>query len=140
MERRRPEPDGHEAGFSLAGLEDVRELARQVETWIGGFAATLRDLDEMEVTGAGAGGHVQAKVSGAGRLRSVTIDPRAMRDLDHVALGEAIREAVQSARAVAGEEVGNAFADLTGRPLPEPGGALPEDPLAPYIQALLREG
>ena len=39
-----------------------------------------------------------ATVSGSGRLLRVAIDPRAMRDLDHVEIGQAVHQAIGTAR------------------------------------------
>ncbi|WP_432934308.1 YbaB/EbfC family nucleoid-associated protein [Microbispora sp. CA-135349] len=120
------------AAFNDGGEGDVAGLVRKVQGRVGALADLLRGLDEEVVEGADATGAVVARVSGAGRLLGLTIDPRAMRDLDHGAMSAAIVGAIGAARGETGERLAKAMEEFAGSP---PHG----DPLAPYVQALLRE-
>jgi DNA-binding protein YbaB len=134
-------PNRQIAAFTSGREGDVPELLREINGWLDGFTGALRELNEQEVEARDADGQVLAKVTGSGRLLSVAVDPRAMRDLDHVALGEAVFQAIQEARGAAATAMAETIADLTGQPMGDPGDVrTPDDPLAPYIQALLREG
>ncbi|MEV6860985.1 YbaB/EbfC family nucleoid-associated protein [Streptosporangium subroseum] len=131
-------PNRQIAAFGSGKEGDVPELLREVNGWLDGFTGALRELNEQEVEGRDADGQVLAKVTGSGRLLSVAVDPRAMRALDHVALGEAVCQAIQGARAAAATAMAETIADLTGQPMGDPSDVrTPDDPLAPYIQALL---
>ncbi|WP_406318756.1 YbaB/EbfC family nucleoid-associated protein [Streptosporangium sp. NBC_01639] len=124
--------------FNMGGESELRGMIREVEGLVGAFAETLRDLGEQKLTGADASGRVVATVSGSGRLLHLRIDPRAMRDLDHVAVGLAIQEAVGAAREAMAQGMDEAMAalnGLSGLPQPDPD----HDPLAAYFDAILRE-
>lgn len=126
----------HSEIFNASGGSDLRGMIREAEDLVGVFAGALRELDEQKLTGADATGRVVATVSGSGRLLHVRIDPRAMRDLDHVAVGRAIREAVGAAREAMAECLSEAMGALGGLSQPGPD----HDPLGPYFDAILREG
>ncbi|OUC97572.1 YbaB/EbfC family nucleoid-associated protein [Streptosporangium minutum] len=116
--------------------EDLPRLFREVERMAGTFADGMRELDERKVTGADSSGRVVATVTGSSRLLHVRIDPRAMRDLDHVALSQAVLDAVGAARRAAGEGLDEILGGLDGgRPRPAP----EDDPFARYFDAFLRE-
>ncbi|MFD8528149.1 YbaB/EbfC family nucleoid-associated protein [Streptosporangium canum] len=117
--------------------EDLLRLSREVERTAGTFADGMRELDERKVTGADSSGRVVATVTGSARLLRVRIDPRAMRDLDHVALSQAVLDAVGAARQAAAEGLDEVLDRLNGgRPRPDPD----DDSFAPYLDAFLREG
>lgn len=122
----------HAAAFNEGGEGDVTGLVREVHGRVGVLADLLRDLGEQVAEGTDATGAVVARVSGAGRLLGLAVDPRAMRDLDHVAMSAAIRNAIGAARGAMGERLAEAMAEFAGSPPPD-------DPLAPYVRALLRE-
>ncbi|MEU0566630.1 YbaB/EbfC family nucleoid-associated protein [Nonomuraea sp. NPDC005983] len=126
----------HIDAFNAGGAGDVPGLIREIEGWVDAFAGAMRELDEQEVTGADDTGLVVATVSGSGRLLHVAIGPKAMRDLDHVAIGQAVQQAIGAARVAMAEGLTQMVDTLaTGRPRPDPG----HDPLAPYFDAILRE-
>ncbi|GAB3886144.1 YbaB/EbfC family nucleoid-associated protein [Microbispora bryophytorum] len=136
------------AAFNEGREGDVAGLVREVQGRVGALADLLHGLSEEVVEGSDAAGAVVARVSGAGRLLGLTVDPRAMRDLDHVAMSAAIQGAIGAARSEVGERLAQAMADLAPDLAPRlaPGitadsGADPPlgDPLAPYVRALLRE-
>ncbi|SFI13343.1 Conserved DNA-binding protein YbaB [Streptosporangium canum] len=117
--------------------EDLLRLSREVERAADTFADGMRELDERKVTGADSSGRVVATVTGSARLLRVRIDPRAMRDLDHVALSQAVLDAVGAARQAAAEGLDEVLDRLNGgRPRPDPD----DDSFAPYLDAFLREG
>ncbi|GAB3152162.1 YbaB/EbfC family nucleoid-associated protein [Microbispora hainanensis] len=132
------------AAFDEGREGDVAGLVREVQGRVGALADLLRTLSEEVVEGADATGAVTARVTGAGRLLGLSIGPRAMRDLDHVAMSAAIQDAIGAARGATGDRLATAMRDFTGDSTadftadfgdaPPPG-----DPLAPYVQALLRE-
>ncbi|MEU8277447.1 YbaB/EbfC family nucleoid-associated protein [Microbispora bryophytorum] len=140
------------AAFNEGREGDVAGLVREVQGRVGALADLLHGLSEEVVEGSDATGAVVARVSGAGRLLGLTVDPRAMRDLDHVAMSAAIQGAIGAARSEVGERLARAMADFAPGLTPDlapglaPGltadaGADPPlgDPLAPYVLALLRE-
>ncbi|MEU7877325.1 YbaB/EbfC family nucleoid-associated protein [Microbispora bryophytorum] len=136
------------AAFNEGREGDVAGLVREVQGRVGALADLLHGLSEEVVEGSDATGAVVARVSGAGRLLGLTVDPRAMRDLDHVAMSAAIQGAIGAARSEVGERLARAMADFAPDLTPglAPGltadaGADPPlgDPLAPYVLALLRE-
>jgi DNA-binding protein YbaB len=120
--------------FNRGREGDVAGLIREIEGWVDAFAGALRDMEEQRLTGADGTGRVAATVSGSGRLLRVAIDPRAMRDLDHVALGQAVLQAVSAARGSMGEGLNATMEALTGG-----GPQLDQDVLEPYFDAVLRE-
>ncbi|MEU6425888.1 YbaB/EbfC family nucleoid-associated protein [Microbispora sp. NPDC046973] len=120
------------AAFNEGREGDVAGLVREVQGRVGALADLLHGLSEEVVEGTDATGVVVARVTGAGHLLGLTIDPRAMRDLDHVAMSAAIQGAIGAARSETGERLARAMEDFAEPPAPG-------DPLAPYVQALLRE-
>ncbi|MEN3535417.1 YbaB/EbfC family nucleoid-associated protein [Microbispora sp. ZYX-F-249] len=128
------------AAFNEGRDGDVAGLVREVQGRVGALADLLHGLSDEVIEGTDATGSVVARVSGAGRLLGLTVDPRAMRDLDHVAMSAAIRGAIGAARSEVGERLGKAMADFTGDFTAGSGDEPPRgDPLAPYVRALLRE-
>ncbi len=128
------QPDGHHPDPDLAGLAEpegagmtygsddavplprftrtVRQYAassdetavRRIREAADELGREFRATAETTVTAGDPSGHVTAEVSGSGRLRSIDINPYAMRDLDATALGAACREAILAARDRAGEQ------------------------------------
>ncbi|WP_433251326.1 YbaB/EbfC family nucleoid-associated protein [Streptosporangium sp. CA-135522] len=115
---------------------DAGRLAGEIEGWVDTLATTIRELNDQELTGADGSGRVLATVTGSGRVLRVSIAPRAMRELDNVAIAAAIMEAVGAAREAMGESLTKAMETLNGGP----GQAdLGDDPLAAYFEAVLGE-
>ncbi|WP_336210919.1 YbaB/EbfC family nucleoid-associated protein [Nonomuraea sp. LPB2021202275-12-8] len=120
--------------FDIGGGEDVLKLVSEVQGWVDSLAGVMRELEEQELTGADETGRVVATVSGSGRLLHLAIAPPAMRDLDHVAIGQAIQDAIGAARAAMGEALTQTMETLSdGRPWPA------EDPFASYFDMILKE-
>ncbi|MEV4294867.1 YbaB/EbfC family nucleoid-associated protein [Microbispora rosea] len=137
------------AAFNEGREGDVAGLVREVQGRVGALADLLHGLSEEVIEAADATGAVVARVNGAGHLLGLSIDPRAMRDLDHVAMSAAIRGAIGAARSETGERLAMAMEGFTADSMRDPtadvpgnfaGSPSPGDPLAPYVQALLREG
>lgn len=117
--------------------EDFPRLFREVERMADAFTEGMRELDERKVTGADSTGRVVATVKGSAQLLHVRIDPRAMRDLDHVELSQAVLDAVGAARQAAAEGLDELLGKLNGgRPQPAP----EDNPFARYFDGFLREG
>ncbi|SDI30306.1 Conserved DNA-binding protein YbaB [Sinosporangium album] len=119
------------------GPGDIGKLVGDIHNWVDAMATTLRELEEQTLTGYDESGRVTAKVSGSGRLLKVTVAPQAMRDLDHVEVAEAVRQAIEAARIAMAEELTTAMNALThGMPQPDPN----HDPFAAYFNDILRGG
>ncbi|MFB4282574.1 MULTISPECIES: YbaB/EbfC family nucleoid-associated protein [unclassified Nonomuraea] len=116
---------------------DLAGLLREINDWTGTLASRMDDLAREHLEGADAGGVVRARVSGAGRLLGLSIDGRGLRDLDHVQLAEAVKEAIGAAHAAMGERLTELTAELSGL---EASGRAAQDPLAPHVQRVMREG
>ncbi|GLW05018.1 hypothetical protein Misp01_01480 [Microtetraspora sp. NBRC 13810] len=125
----------HTDAFNEGREGDAEGLLREADAWMGAYTETLRELSTEEFTGSDASGRVTARVTGAGRLLGVAIDPRAMRDLDHTAVAAAAVEAVGAARAAMGERLAEAMEEMID---PRSRVDAGHDPLAPYIEAMLR--
>jgi len=130
-------PFEHIHRFTETGEGDLSALLRESDRWIVDLARTLQEVGEETVEGMDSSGQVVAKVSGSGRLLKLDIKPRAVRDMDHVAMAEAAMEAIAAARQASAERLADALKELTG---PAGTAASAADPLEPYIRAVLREG
>jgi DNA-binding protein YbaB len=115
---------------------DVAGLLREISAWTGALTGALDELARERLEGSDAAGVVRARVSGDGRLLGLSIDARGLRDLDHVRLAEAVKEAIGAARTAMGDRLTELTAGLTGASEQDGGG----DPLAPHIERVLREG
>lgn len=120
--------------FAAAGEGDVASLVRRANEWASALDERLATLAREQLDGADRTGTVRARVSGAGRLVGLTIDPRGLRDLDEVQVAQAVMEAIGAAHSGMGERLTELTADLAGPDVPA------RDPLAPHIERLLREG
>ncbi|MFG3437846.1 YbaB/EbfC family nucleoid-associated protein [Nonomuraea sp. NPDC047897] len=125
-----------DASGSGEGEEGFAPLFREIGCLTDAFADELREAEGRRVTGADGAGRVVATVSGSARLLHLRIDPRAMRDLDHTELSQAVLDAVRAAREAAAEGVADSLGRLNaGRPQPGPD----DNPLGRYLDAMLRE-
>ncbi|MEU8108964.1 YbaB/EbfC family nucleoid-associated protein [Nonomuraea muscovyensis] len=126
----------HTDAFDGGDGEGFPELFREVGRLADAFADEMREAEERRVPGADGAGRVVATVSGSARLLHVRVDARAMRDLDHVELGQAVLDAVRAAREAAAQGMTEAVGRLNGgRPQPGPD----DNPLGRYLDAMLRE-
>ncbi|MFI7616273.1 YbaB/EbfC family nucleoid-associated protein [Nonomuraea terrae] len=122
------------SAFAEGREGDVAGLLRHVNDWAGVLNERLTTLAREHLDGRDRTGAVRARVSGAGRLVGLTIDPRGLRHLDNVQLAQAVMEAIAAARSAMGDRLTELTADLAGPDLPD------GDPLAPHVERLLREG
>ncbi|MEV5495069.1 YbaB/EbfC family nucleoid-associated protein [Nonomuraea fuscirosea] len=121
----------------LQGREgDLAGLVREVTAWTAALGGALDELARERMEGADAREVVRARVSGTGGLLGLSIDARRLRDLDHVELAEAVKQAIGAAKGAMGERLTELTEGLSGRDPSLPGG----DPLAPHIERVLREG
>ncbi|MFI7698244.1 YbaB/EbfC family nucleoid-associated protein [Nonomuraea sp. NPDC049480] len=123
--------------FAEGGEGDVGRLVREINEWTGTLTRTLNDLAHEQLDGTDERGVVRARISGAGRLLGLTIDSRGLRDLDHVQLAEAVKEAIGAAHGTMGDRLTELTAGLVDPRWTTPDGG---DPLASHIQRVLREG
>ncbi|MFI6500355.1 YbaB/EbfC family nucleoid-associated protein [Nonomuraea typhae] len=119
--------------FGQGRIGDLDGLIRELDGWTGALNQALAELADSSLEGADPGEIVRARVSGAGRLQSLTIDTRKYRDLDHLALSQAVQEAVTAAKLAIGDRLTELTAGLA--PATDDPGA---DPLAPYVDNVLR--
>jgi DNA-binding protein YbaB len=115
------------------GPDDVTGLLREADGWARAMAGALGELAEERLAGTDPSQVVRAEVSGTGRLRTLSIDPRGLRDLDHVQLARAVQEAVVAAHRTMGERLEEVVQGLSGL-----GGASAADPLEGHIRNVLR--
>ncbi|RJL30032.1 YbaB/EbfC family nucleoid-associated protein [Bailinhaonella thermotolerans] len=110
---------------------DMARLIDDVQHRIAELSQAMGEIQERDVTVTSDDGRFEATVAGDGTLRSVRIGPKAMRELDHEAMGPALVAVINKARASAGDLFDELLAEATGEPLPElyvaeePGGDAP---------------
>ncbi|MEV0591872.1 YbaB/EbfC family nucleoid-associated protein [Nonomuraea cavernae] len=117
--------------FGQGGEGDLPGLLREVESWLGSLTGALEEMREVRLEGTDSTGVVRAEVSGVGRLVGLSIDPRGLRDLDHVELAEAVRAAIVAAHLAMGERLTEVTGGLAG---PTSG----DDPLDSHVRNVLR--
>ncbi|MEV0195787.1 YbaB/EbfC family nucleoid-associated protein [Nonomuraea sp. NPDC050691] len=119
---------------------DVPGLLREAGDWAQAVTEALHGLEEERLAGSDPSGVVRAEVTGSGRLRGLSIDPRALhglRGLDHVQLAHAVQEAIAAAHQAMGERLTEVVQDLAGQ-AQGTAGAGAADPLDGYISDVLR--
>ncbi|CAM3559863.1 YbaB/EbfC family nucleoid-associated protein [Stackebrandtia soli] len=89
--------------FPGGGAPNMQKLLKQAQQMQADYLAAQEELNSAEVTASAGGGLVSATVSGAGELKSVSIDPKAV-DLDDLeTLEDLVVAAVAAANADAKE-------------------------------------
>ena len=121
--------------FAGGRPDDVDGLLRETDDWARTLTGALGELADERLAGADPSEVVSAEVSGTGRLRGLSIDPRGLRDLDHVQLAQAVCAAIAAAHLAMGERLTEVVQDLTGRAPDTTGTA---DPLDGHIRNVLR--
>jgi DNA-binding YbaB/EbfC family protein len=81
----------------------MQALLQQAQKMQQDLAAAQQELAETEVEGTAGGGLVKATVSGAGELRALVIDPKAVDPEDTETLADLVVAAVHSATDAAQE-------------------------------------
>jgi DNA-binding YbaB/EbfC family protein len=85
------------------GQPNMQQLLQQAQKMQQDLAAAQQELAEAEVEGSAGGGLVTATVTGAGELRGLVIDPKAVDPEDTETLADLVVAAVQNANATAQE-------------------------------------
>jgi nucleoid-associated protein EbfC len=100
----------------------MQQLMKQAQKMQQQLLAAQQQLAEAEVTGTAGGGLVTAVVSGAGEVKSVKIDPRAVDPDDVESLEDlvvaAIRDGARAAQELSTETMGPLTGGLGGLGLP----------------------
>ena len=104
------------------GQPNLQQLMKQAQKMQQRMAVAQAELAEAEVTGTAGGGLVTVTVSGAGEVKSVKIDPKAV-DPDEVETLEdlvlaAVRNANEAVRALTEEKMGPITGGMGGLGLP----------------------
>ncbi|CAG6395090.1 YbaB/EbfC family nucleoid-associated protein [Streptomyces cocklensis] len=85
------------------GQPNMQALLQQAQKMQQDLAVAQQELAETEVEGSAGGGLVKATVSGAGELRALVIDPKAVDPDDTETLADLVVAAVHSATDAAQE-------------------------------------
>ncbi|MFD1829088.1 MULTISPECIES: YbaB/EbfC family nucleoid-associated protein [Streptomyces] len=83
------------------GQPNMQQLLQQAQKMQQDLAAAQQELAESQVEGSAGGGLVKATVSGAGELKGLVIDPRAVDPEDTETLADLVLAAVRDAGAAA---------------------------------------
>ncbi|MGW7516966.1 YbaB/EbfC family nucleoid-associated protein [Streptomyces sp. NPDC054796] len=85
------------------GQPDMQQLLQQAQKMQQDLAAAQEELAETPVEGSAGGGLVKATVTGAGELKGLVIDPKAVDPEDTETLADLVLAAVRDANASAQE-------------------------------------
>jgi nucleoid-associated protein EbfC len=100
------------------GLPDMQQILAQAQQMQEQLLSAQEELAEAEVTGTAGGGLVSATVSGAGELKSLVIDPKAVDPEDTETLADlivaAVRDAGGKAQQLAADKMGPLAGGLGG--------------------------
>ncbi|MEU6848435.1 YbaB/EbfC family nucleoid-associated protein [Actinacidiphila alni] len=102
------------------GQPNMQALLQQAQKMQQDLAAAQQELAETEVEGSAGGGLVTAKVTGAGELRGLVIDPKAVDPEDTETLADlvvaAVHNANEAAQAIQQAKLGPLAQGLGGMP------------------------
>ncbi|MEY9870635.1 DNA-binding YbaB/EbfC family protein [Streptacidiphilus sp. MAP12-33] len=105
------------------GQPDMQALLQQAQQMQQQLAQAQAELAAAEIEGSSGGGLVRATVTGAGELRALVIDPKAVDPEDTETLADlvlaAVRDATAGAQRMAAERLGPLAQGLGG------GGGIP---------------
>ncbi len=104
---------GRGGGYS-GQQPNMQQLMKQAQKMQQQLAEAQAELAEAEVTGTAGGGMVTAVLNGAGELRSLTIDPRAVDPDDIETLQDLVVAAVRDGARAASELSEATMGPLTG--------------------------
>lgn len=100
------------------GLPDMQQILAQAQRMQEQLLSAQEELADAEVTGSAGGGLVTATVSGAGELKSLVIDPKAVDPEDTETLADlvvaAVRDASGKAQQLAADKMGPLAGGLGG--------------------------
>ncbi|TCB98884.1 YbaB/EbfC family nucleoid-associated protein [Micromonospora zingiberis] len=104
------------------GQPNMQQMLKQAQKMQQQIAKAQAELAEAEVTGTAGGGLVTATVSGAGEVKSIKIDPKAV-DPDDVETLEdlvvaALHNAAQAAQELTEQKMGPVAGGMGGLGLP----------------------
>jgi DNA-binding YbaB/EbfC family protein len=109
---RREEPE--EAMVQPGGVPDMQQILQQAQKMQEQLMSAQEELANAEATGSAGGGLVTAVVSGAGELKSLTIDPKVVDPEDVETLADLVVAAVRDASANAQQLAADAMGPLAG--------------------------
>jgi hypothetical protein len=92
-------------------MQEIMQQAQQMQQQL---MAAQQELAEAEVNGTSGGGLVKATVSGAGELKNLTIDPKAVDPDDTETLADLVVAAVRDANAAAQKLTEEKMGPVTG--------------------------
>ncbi|WFB08263.1 YbaB/EbfC family nucleoid-associated protein [Streptomyces sp. LX-29] len=102
------------------GQPNMQQLLQQAQKMQQDLAAAQQELAETPVEGSAGGGLVKATVTGAGELRDLVIDPKAVDPEDTETLADlivaAVRDANQAAHELQQQKLGPLAQGLGGMP------------------------
>jgi DNA-binding protein YbaB len=76
---------------------DIEDLQARIGAMISATTEAVRELTARQFTGEAADGRIRATVTGGKELVEIRFAPRVTQELDNVALGEAVVEAINQA-------------------------------------------
>jgi DNA-binding YbaB/EbfC family protein len=104
------------------GPPNMQQLMKQAQKMQQQLMAAQEELASAEVEGSAGGGMVKAKVTGAGELVSLTVDPSVVDPEDVETLTDlvvaAVRDASRAAQELTAEKMGPLSGGLGGMGLP----------------------
>lgn len=104
------------------GQPNMQALMKQAQKMQAQLAAAQEELAATEVTGTSGGGLVTARITGAGEVTGISIDPKAVDPDDVESLEDlvlaAIRDASAAAQALAADKMGPVTGGMGGLGLP----------------------
>jgi hypothetical protein len=99
-------------------MPDMQAILQQAQQMQQQLMSAQQELAEAEVTGSAGGGLVTAVVTGAGELKSLTIDPKVVDPADTETLADlvvaAVRDANNQAQNLAADKMGPLAGGLGG--------------------------
>jgi DNA-binding YbaB/EbfC family protein len=101
-------------GGGFGGQPNMQQLMKQAQKMQQQMADAQAELAAAELTGSAGGGLVTATVSGAGELKAIVIDPRAIDPDDIETLQDLIVAAVRDANRAVGELAAEKMGPVTG--------------------------
>ncbi|WNV91648.1 YbaB/EbfC family nucleoid-associated protein [Umezawaea sp. Da 62-37] len=96
------------------GQPNMQQILQQAQQMQQQLVTAQEELAEAEVTGTAGGGLVTAVVSGAGELKSLDIDPKAVDPEDTETLADLVVAAVRDANRAAQELAAQKMGPLAG--------------------------
>ncbi len=96
------------------GMPDMQQILQQAQQMQQQLMSAQQELAESEVSGSAGGGLVTAVMSGAGELKSLTIDPKVVDPDDVETLADLVVAAVHDANRQVSELASQKMGPLAG--------------------------